>query len=60
MARAMTTKVLGIAKKVGAAVPAYEVAIKHLADVEEQEGPNNDLTAIYGAVRMASGLPFRI
>lgn len=58
-ARTLTAHVLDLARSSGASVPGYEVAVKHIATVEAQAGPNADLTGIYGAVRMESGLSFK-
>ena len=58
MARALAKHVLEIAKSSGASVKAYEVAVRHLAEADELAGPQNDVTAIYGAVRAESGLLF--
>ncbi|KAL9616135.1 MAG: hypothetical protein Q9160_008964 [Pyrenula sp. 1 TL-2023] len=58
-ARILTAHVLDLARSSGTSVPGYEVAVKHLAAVEAQAGPNADITGIYGAVRVESGLPFK-
>ncbi|KIA75357.1 6-phosphogluconate dehydrogenase [Aspergillus ustus] len=54
----LTGHVMEMAKKHGASVKIYEIARQHLEIVQENAGPDADITAIYGAVRMESGLPF--
>ena len=58
-ARALTSKVLGLAKNSNVSLPAYEVAVNHLAVAEKHAGPEGDITGIYGAVRVESGLEFQ-
>lgn len=58
-ALALTGQVLDMAKACGASVPIYEVAREHLKLVQEHEGSKADITGIYGAVRVKSGLPYR-
>jgi len=57
-ARSLTSHVLELARSSGASVKGYEVAIEHLKVVEEQKGGKADITGIYGAVRIESGLPY--
>lgn len=57
-ARALTSKILDLAKKLNVSLPGYEVAINHLAVPEKHAGPKGDITGIYGAVRVESGLEF--
>lgn len=58
-ARTLTSEVLGLAKANAVVLPSYEMAVKHLAVVEEHAGPKGDITGLYGAVRVKSGLTFR-
>ncbi|PYI30323.1 6-phosphogluconate dehydrogenase-like protein [Aspergillus indologenus CBS 114.80] len=58
-ALALTGQVLDMARSCGASVPIYEVAREHLKLVQEHEGSKADITGIYGAVRVKSGLPYR-
>ncbi|KAL2816682.1 6-phosphogluconate dehydrogenase-like protein [Aspergillus granulosus] len=55
----LTGRVMELAQKHGASVKIYEIAREHLKFVKDHEGPDADITAIYGAVRVESGLPFR-
>ncbi|KAF9892729.1 hypothetical protein FE257_001131 [Aspergillus nanangensis] len=55
----LTGHVSEMAKRCGASVKIYEIAREHLKVAKEHEGPDADITAIYGAVRVESGLPFR-
>ena len=57
-ARALTAEIAATAHNAGAALPAYQVAIGHLAIAERHAGPTGDITGIYGAVRVESGLEF--
>ncbi|PYH88928.1 6-phosphogluconate dehydrogenase-like protein [Aspergillus ellipticus CBS 707.79] len=54
----LVDEVLDLAHACGAAVPIYETARQHLQDAKDHAGPDTDITGIYGAVRLASGLPF--
>jgi hypothetical protein len=58
-ARVLTSHVLDLAKQSGASVKGYEVALDHLKVVESHAGGAADITGIYGAVRLESGLPFK-
>ncbi|TVY30374.1 putative oxidoreductase [Lachnellula hyalina] len=55
----LTAHVLELAKSSGASIKGYEAAIDHLKVVEDQAGGEADITGIYGAVRLESGLPFK-
>ena len=57
-ARVLTSSVLELARLFDVALPAYEVAVRHLAVVESEVGSSCDITSIYGAVRMESHLDF--
>lgn len=58
-ARNLASHVLNLARSSGASVKAYEVAVKHLETVEAHAGAKADISGIYGAVRLESGLPFK-
>jgi hypothetical protein len=58
-ARALTSRILEMAKSNGTVLKSYEVATDHLKVVEAHAGSANDITGIYGAVRLESGLPFK-
>lgn len=58
-AQNLSAHVLNLAKNCGAALPSYEVAVKHLEVAETHGGPTADITGIYGAVRVESGLPYK-
>ena len=57
-ARHLTAQVLKLAKAHNVSLKSYEVALDHLADVENKVGPKADISGIYGAVRMESGIDF--
>ena len=57
-ARELTSQVLGLGKTQEVSLKSYEVAISHLAALESHAGPAADITGVYGAVRLESGLPF--
>ena len=57
-AQALASEVLGLAKKSQVSLPSYEAAAKQLAIAEQHAGPKCDITSIYGAVRVQSGLKF--
>ena len=57
-ARHLTAQVLELAKANNVSLKSYEVAVDHLADVENNIGPKEDICGIYGAVRMESGMSF--
>ena len=58
MARGVASHVLDLAEKSGTELAAYKVGSKHLEAVERCVGENGDISGIYGAVRMESGLKF--
>ena len=57
-AQHLTSQVLGLAKENNVSLKSYKVAVEHLADVEYNAGPKEDICGIYGAVRMESGMEF--
>lgn len=57
-ARVLTAKVLALAKASNVSLKSYEVAVEHLAVAEAHAGREGDITGIYGAIRVESGLPF--
>jgi hypothetical protein len=58
-ARALASHVLGLAEASKASLKSYEVAVEHLHSAQVHAGPESDITGIYGAVRLESGLPFQ-
>ncbi|KAF7589007.1 hypothetical protein BBP40_004938 [Aspergillus hancockii] len=50
--------VMDLAKASSASVKLYEVALEHLRIVKDYKGSAADISGIYGAVRLESGLPF--
>ena len=58
LAREVAAHVLEAAGEAGACLPAYEAAVKHLQVVSQKAGADCDISAIYGAVRLESGLSF--
>lgn len=59
LARALAAKVLNLAKRLTVSLPVYEVAVNHLAVADKLAGPEGEITGIYGAVRVESGLGFQ-
>ena len=57
-ARHLTAQVLDLAKANNVSLKSYKVAVDHLADVENNVGPKEDICGIYGAVRVESGMDF--
>jgi hypothetical protein len=49
---------MDIAKSSGAKIPALEMVDRHLQGAKNYAGPKADMTAVYGAVRLDSGLPY--
>ncbi|MCJ1313934.1 hypothetical protein MMC25_007614 [Agyrium rufum] len=58
-ARDLAAHVLSVAKGCNASLKGYEVAVGHLAALEEHAGAHADINGLYGAVRLESGLPFK-
>lgn len=57
-ARAVASHVLELARASETSLKSYEVAVEHLVAAESHAGPASDISGIYGAVRLESGLPF--
>ncbi len=57
-ARDLASKALGLAEASKVSLPSYEAAVNHLTVAEKHAGPKSDITGIYGAVRIESGLNF--
>jgi hypothetical protein len=60
MAQGVASHVLQLAERHGADLEGYKVICNHLKEVKEYSGGQGDITGIYGAVRMKSGLRFEI
>ena len=58
MARHLAEEVSGLASASGATLPAYEVARGHMDMVKDYAGTKGDISGIYGALRLSSGLAF--
>jgi hypothetical protein len=59
MARNLGDEVLELAKEHGVVVKAYEVGQQHLETVRTSYNTGyRDVSGIYGAVRLESGLPY--
>lgn len=56
--RHLTAQVLDLARANNVSLKSYKVAVDHLADVENNAGPKEDICGIYGAVRVESGMDF--
>lgn len=57
-ARDLGSRVLTLADSLDLSLNAYRAGINHMAVAEEHGGPKCDVTSIYGAVRVESGLSF--
>lgn len=55
----LSDHVLEIANTCGVSVDLYKVACENLKIAQEHEGPGADITGMYGAVRVKSGLPYK-
>lgn len=55
----LAAHVLDIAKTSGASVKSYEVGIESLSQAGSHAGLTSDISGIYGAIRVQSGLPFK-
>jgi 3-hydroxyisobutyrate dehydrogenase-like beta-hydroxyacid dehydrogenase len=58
LAQDLAAHVLDLAEKSNTSLKSYKVAIGHLDAAGEHSGLSSDISGIYGAVRMESGLPF--
>lgn len=58
MARNVASHVLELARATGTSLKAYEVAERHMQVVQKTEGSKGDISGIYGAVRLESGLKY--
>ena len=58
MARHLADEVSGLASASGAKLPAYEAAREHMDMVKDYAGAKGDVSGIYGALRLLSGLAF--
>ena len=57
-ARTLTSEILSLGKETDTSLPAYGAAVKHLEVVESHAGSEGDITGLYGAVRVKSGLNY--
>ncbi|KAF2107337.1 6-phosphogluconate dehydrogenase-like protein [Lophiotrema nucula] len=55
-ARAIAASILDLAKTSGASLKGYDIASKHLDAVRSHVGEGGNISGIYGAVRLESGL----
>jgi len=53
------SKVLELANSMAVPLKGYQVGIEHMAVAQAQGGTDCDITSIYGAVRLESGLSFQ-
>lgn len=54
----MSNEILGLAKEKGASLPAYAAGNKHMELVKDYTKATGDISGIYGAIRLESGLEF--
>lgn len=58
MARHLAKEVSELASASGAKLPAYDAAREHMDMVKDYAGAKGDVSGIYGALRLLSGLAF--
>jgi len=58
MAKNVASHVMNLAKASGSHLPAYEAGCKHMDAVQCHMGEAGDISGIYGALRMESGLTY--
>lgn len=58
MAQHVGAEIMDMAKETGTSLKAYATAVDHMKAVKSHAGPSGDLSGIYGAVRMESGLEY--
>lgn len=54
----LSNEILGLAKEKGATLKAYEAGNKHMEQVRDYTKNTGDISGIYGAIRLESGLGF--
>lgn len=54
----LSSEILGLAKEKGASLKAYEAGNKHMELVKSHTNATGDISGIYGAIRLESGLAF--
>lgn len=54
----LSTEVNRLAESFDMEIKGYQVGVQHMAVAQDHAGPKCDITSIYGAVRLESGLPF--
>jgi 3-hydroxyisobutyrate dehydrogenase-like beta-hydroxyacid dehydrogenase len=59
MAQHLASEILEMGKKSGASLKAYQVAFEHMKLAREHFGSAGDISGIYAAVRLESGLSLR-
>ena len=58
-ARDLSSQVLELADSLNTSLSAYRVGVDHMEVAEAHGGAKCDVTGIYGAIRVESGLPFQ-
>ena len=58
MARHLADEVSALASASDAKLPAYQAAREHMDMVKDYAGAKGDVSGIYGALRLLSGLAF--
>lgn len=59
MAQHLASEILEMGKKNGASLNSYQVAYEHMKLAREHFGSEGDISGIYAAVRLESGLSLR-
>ena len=55
----LATEILDLGNRSGASLRAYEQGVEHMKVVQQHAGASGDISGIYGAVRLESGLTFK-
>lgn len=54
----LASEILELGKRSGTSLRAYEQGVQHMKVVQQHVGSSGDISGIYGAVRLESGLNF--
>ena len=52
------SEILDLGKRSGTSLRAYQQGVEHMKIVQQYAGASGDISGIYGAVRLESGLSF--
>ena len=59
MAQHVAAEIMDMAKETGTSLKAYSSAVEHMKTVKSHDGTSGDISGVYGAVRMESGLEYK-